>query len=76
MSVERLVIHMGMPKTGTSILQSSIIHALRMPEAGHLIYPELGRDGGIAHHELVKHLSARNPYRGRNAGEGADRRNH
>ena len=56
--VTRLVFHLGMPKTGTSVLQNSVLRVLDQPEAAHLLLPELGRGPrGSAHHGLAKRLA-------------------
>jgi len=50
----RLIFHLGMPKTGTSVLQNTILQALEAPGAEHLMYPELGRGSrGAAHHDMA-----------------------
>ena len=57
MAERGLIFHLGMPKTGTSVLQNAIRLVLDRPEASHLLYPVLhrGKDG-IAHHPMARLL--------------------
>ena len=60
MDQTRLIFHLGMPKTGTSILQNSVTRALR--ETGpRLMVPAFGRGMGIAHHALVRRVAEAEP---------------
>jgi hypothetical protein len=56
MDTLRIIFHLGMPKTGTSLLQNCLYRSLSDPGASHVILPRLGRGAGIAHHELVQRL--------------------
>jgi len=57
----RLVVHLGMPKTGTSLLQNVIVRLLRRTPDLPLIYPEYGRGKAIAHHRLTHDLRDGDP---------------
>lgn len=52
-----LIFHLGMPKTGTSLLQNAISTVLKRDPSVPLIYPRYGRGIRIAHHELAHELS-------------------
>lgn len=57
----RLVLHLGMPKTGTSLLQNTLSRLQDGPGAAALIYPAHGRGGGVAHHALAQAVQAGDP---------------
>lgn len=48
-----LIIHVGPPKTGTSFLQQSFTKFQWLLEARNILYPQSGRGGSEAHHELA-----------------------
>ena len=56
MSIKRLVIHGGMPKTGTSILQNSLAKLAHE----RVTYAQSFRGAGIAHHSLGSSLINQN----------------
>lgn len=53
-----IVLHIGMPKTGTSALQHSLMQRSREKVPG-LLYPAIGRDGAVAHHALARTIDKR-----------------
>ncbi len=55
MDLTRILYHLGMPKTGTSLLQNTMSHALVALRAKGVLYPRAGRAGN-AHHVLTKVL--------------------
>lgn len=48
-----LFIHVGMPKTGTSVLQNCVASGVGRGDLKSLFYPSVGRGNGIAHHALA-----------------------
>ena len=55
MDLTRILYHLGMPKTGTSLLQNTMSHAVTALRAEGVLYPRAGR-AGSAHHALTKVL--------------------
>ncbi|QYK43061.1 MAG: hypothetical protein KF887_08185 [Paracoccaceae bacterium] len=56
-SGRRVLIHLGMPKTGTTALQNAL-RRLTDRTAPHVIYPTYARDSRWAHHQLAEDLRA------------------
>src|ERR1700733_8311443 len=55
-----LVIHIGMPKTGTTTLQRALASAADASEPAGILYPRILRNrGSIAHHALAEELVVR-----------------
>jgi hypothetical protein len=61
MTQTRLVLHLGMPKTGTSLLQNALVDLLRTIPETPLIYPGYGRGQRIAHHTLAQDIMKADP---------------
>lgn len=61
MTQTRLVLHLGMPKTGTSLLQNALVDLLRTTPETPLIYPGYGRSQRIAHHTLARNNMKADP---------------
>ncbi|MEM7516869.1 MAG: hypothetical protein AAF368_08095 [Planctomycetota bacterium] len=57
-----LILHIGMPKTGTTTIQNTLVENTEALSARRILYPEFGRRFG-AHHLLVDPLVIhKNPY--------------
>ena len=56
----RILYHLGMPKTGTSLLQGTMARAVTALRAEGVLYPRAGRVG-VAHHPLTQILREQGP---------------
>jgi len=57
---KRLILHIGMPKTGTSSIQQTLHDNRHVLASLGVIYPELGQLHGGAHHSWVKLITNAN----------------
>lgn len=65
-----MLLHLGMPKTGTSLLQNAIKRAAGHPGYEHICYPEYGRASAVAHHDLARGLRTADSEALRRAADG------
>ncbi|MGQ0565911.1 MAG: hypothetical protein ACT4OK_12685 [Gemmobacter sp.] len=56
----RILYHIGMPKTGTSLLQGTMARAVVTLREHGVLYPRAGR-AGVAHHALTQTLREQGP---------------
>ena len=54
---KQLIVHAGLPKTGTTYLQQCLAHNARWLRALGVSYPELGREFLDGHHNVARALS-------------------
>ena len=57
MSIERVVLHIGRHKSGTSSLQHCLNRNSELLAAAGVLYPLYGRNGKVAHHDIAKALN-------------------
>lgn len=57
MSLERVILHIGRHKSGTSSLQHCLNRNSKLLAAAGVLYPLYGRNGKVAHHDIAKALN-------------------
>lgn len=57
MNLERIILHIGRHKSGTSSLQKSLSSNADLLASAGILYPRYGRNGKIAHHAIAESLN-------------------
>lgn len=57
---KRVILHIGMPKTGTTSLQRAFKSGAKLLGSRGIAYATEGLQGGIAHHDLIEAVRQRN----------------